>query len=163
MEEIKKIDKTSSIFEILFRPKGNWSATEPHLTDMMRELVLKQNEVIERLNSISQSKYLSQKDCLIENNNQQSISDSEEKAKLFLMAKIGFDSVDDLESVNLDLEKKGVWQTFNVVDLLSEFHKFLKAEKIKVNKNPRTNEYIYVDQSNASIIGSFELNLFEKK
>lgn len=49
-KEIAPIEKENPIFEVLFR-EGNWGAHDYQLTDMVRELVIKYNELVQHINS----------------------------------------------------------------------------------------------------------------
>lgn len=43
------IDKRDPVFELLFRDEGSWAAGDSELTDMMRVMVLKYNNLVNYL------------------------------------------------------------------------------------------------------------------
>lgn len=173
MDKINKIDKDSGTFEILFRDNGKWSPHDYQMKDMIIELLNKQNEIIERLNSSVDSS--TEKDELKNDLdfNKDELRESEMMSEFiniaplnaysFVSAKFGIDDVKEIERINVDRESDGGFTSYSLVDLLIEYMKFSIAENIKVQTNPRTKEIIYIDTDRATIIGSFEKDVVEVK
>ncbi len=151
MNKLQKILKKTKHFEILFRDKGDLIATESNLTEMMRGVVFKINDIIDALNN-NESIHLES----IKSSNQYN---NESLVNFFINRLFGDCEV----SISIHDEKSGSHYSYSIKEILGEFAEIIQANELVENFNPRTKEFVLIDKSKAQIISSNKNPFFAKE
>ncbi len=151
MKKIEKIAQDSKDFEILFREGGGCSAYDYQLTDMMRGVVLKINEVIDTVNN---------NDSIdLEKINSDAQYDNESLVHFFFNRIVGDCQVD----CSIFDEKSGSYRSVSLKETLREFAEIIQAKELVEDFNPITKEFVLIDKSKGHIISSSKNPFFAKK